>query len=556
MHKTTAVPANMTWTLYITCFGILLLLASSLCEARRVSVEGIGVSIRATDKMYRYKSDHLDTASFEGGLIFPRSSIPTRVVGMEYATHDFRPASDDSRTNDRIRRIKADAVGDLLIAMPSYAASGNGWTRVTSGIVADFCLDHATRRGTYTPDVNYPYWFYRRSYTSPGVWVSLPVNSTSVPLPPFVFAAMGTLFWVNPPSLMGDAVTIAVRPENSSVTTLANPNLVIMPDGVYLASITHAAGTSATSIWKSVDKGSKWSLLKDGFRVNRDSLFQHRGSVYLLGMNTDGRGQTRIYKSSDYGVTWTSSVFVGLGGEDAPSHVDIVNGRLWKAALVNVMGGRGQGPGFFSAAVDADLMKESSWTRSAPGTTWGVRFGTTYRVADGQAFRAGNEGTLLTTKEKRVMNAGKSVVYRQEDGFWKPGLALVQADPNDVTKTTFDSGRAGARLPGADAKYTVRYDPVSDKYWALTSGGVNRGELNLYSSSNLEDFELRGRILKGHSTGYHGFNYPFMQIDGDDIIFVLRTAWDTHRGTASRWHDGNLFTFHRIEGFRALGTPN
>jgi hypothetical protein len=110
-------------------------------------------------------------------------------------------------------------------------------------------------------------------------------------------------------------------------------------------------------------------------------------------------------------------------------------------------------------------------------------------------------------------------------------------------------------LPGNEnGKCTARYDPVSERYWALTSG-PNRITLDLYSASSenghIGDFELVATALQGHSHT-QGFNYPFVQIDGDDLVFVLRTAWDTHRGTARRWHDGNLFTFHRLRNFRSL----
>ena len=77
--------------------------------------------------------------------------------------------------------------------------------------------------------------------------------------------------------------------------------------------------------------------------------------------------------------------------------------------------------------------------------------------------------------------------------------------------------------------------------------------MNLYCASSVNgqigDFEFCATILQGDSFN-EGFNYPFMQFDGDDIVFVSRTAWETHRGTATRWHNGNLFTFHRIKNFR------
>jgi len=195
-------------------------------------------------------------------------------------------------------------------------------------------------------------------------------------------------------------------------------------------------------------------------------------------------------------------------------------------------------------------MVESSWTLSGPGITYGE-----YTLANGQKFSSGNEGTLLTTREGILINLGKDQVYRPADG-WKEGISLVQPNLNDLTKTTYDPNYAGPRLPGSGSKYTGRYDPVSQRYWALTSVGSTRGELNLYSASSaggkIGDFQLEQTILKAQSSSYQGFNYPFMLIEGDDIVFTLRTAWDHHRGTSDRWHDADLFTFHRIANFRGF----
>lgn len=533
----------MTYLLFV---AFICLTSNAFCQARRISLEGVGIIIRPIDKTYRYKSDHLDTDSWNEGLIFPKSSIPALLTGMEYATHDFRKASQDSRTTDRIDRIKADAAGDLLIAMPSAEADGNGWVRVNPGSSPDLYLDKIGRSMSAHSDTNAPYWLYKRTYTVPGTWVSLPVNSVHTDHPPFVLADDQELYWENPLSLGTNATIIATLPEGGGSTTLANPKLLVMPNGDYLASIRHAAGTRATSVWRSVDKGATWTLVASGLQVNRDSLFEHRGKIYLLGQNLKGSGATRIYQSSDNGASWTSATFSGDGGQDAPSHVAIVDGRIWKAASTS------GGAGFFSAPVDADLMQESSWTLTVG------RFNSR-TLSNGQQYRSGNEGTLLTTEEGMLVNAGKDRIYRPEDD-WKAGISLVQPDPDDITQTTYDPDYAGPRLPGAGAKYTVQYDPVSDRYWALTCGGNPRTRLDLYSASSengrIGDFRHEQTVLQGVSTSYHGFNYPFMQIDGDDLIFVLRTAWETHRGQATRWHDGNVFTFHRIANFRDLMKGN
>lgn len=513
---------------------------------RRVSLEGIGIQIRPVNDTYRYKSDHLDTDSWDYGLIFPMSAPPSQVVGKEYAGIDWRPYSGDPRTNDVIKRFKANGSGDLLIAMPSSAAAGNGWTRLTAGSTPDFYLDNATREGVFTPDTNAPYWFYRLSYPTAEIWVSLPTNSVATDHSPFVFAATNELWWDNPPDLMGNAVTIAQKWPGELNTTVANPNLMVMSNGNYLAMISGVVSTNGeASLWRSVNKGLNWTEVASGFQVNKYSFFELQGSIYLLGMDTSGAGETRIYKSRDNGATWTTSVFAGYGGQDAPSEVDIANGRVWKAAFSGV------GPGFYSAPTNANLMLESSWTLSV------AAYGTV-TLANGQKFSPGDEVSLIKSKEGILYNLGRDQVYRPEDG-WQDGITTLQPNLNDLTKTTWDPNYAGPRLPGnGNGKCTARYDPVSEKYWALTSGQL-RGRLNLYSASSaggrIGDFEFRGTILAGNSS-YQGFNYPFMQFDGNDIIFSLRTAWDTHRGRASRWHDGNIFTFHRVKDFRTLGTPN
>ena len=45
-----------------------------------------------------------------------------------------------------------------------------------------------------------------------------------------------------------------------------------------------------------------------------------------------------------------------------------------------------------------------------------------------------------------------------------------------------------------------------------------------------------------------GFQYVDFEFDGDDIIFLCRTAMNEPRNH----HDSNYQTFHRIKSFRAL----
>ena len=45
-----------------------------------------------------------------------------------------------------------------------------------------------------------------------------------------------------------------------------------------------------------------------------------------------------------------------------------------------------------------------------------------------------------------------------------------------------------------------------------------------------------------------GFQYADFEIEGEDIIFLCRTA----TGGARSYHDTNYSTFHRIKSFREL----
>ena len=303
--------------------------------SRRITLEGVGIDIRAADKRYLRKADHLDTTSFGGGLIFP-SRIPAPITkNMEYATRDFRPLDQDPRA-DHIDRIKADAKGDILIAMPSAAANDKGWTRLSAGDKPDFTLDYANSKG-FKPDAKSPYWFYKHSYATPNVWLELPTNSAKTDYPPFVFAKKEELYWENPPEFTQGNVVVIAEKKPLPQTTVANPVLLVMPNGDYLASISGAVSPGGdTGLWRSTDKGKTWTLVHDDFKLNRHSMFHLNGNIYLIGLNTTKGGGTRIYKSSDNGKTWETNAWQGQGGDDAP-----VAGRRGSWSRVESgMGGR------------------------------------------------------------------------------------------------------------------------------------------------------------------------------------------------------------------------
>ena len=59
-------------------------------------------------------------------------------------------------------------------------------------------------------------------------------------------------------------------------------------------------------------------------------------------------------------------------------------------------------------------------------------------------------------------------------------------------------------------------------------------------------------ILEHPDPEKHGFQYLDWLIEGNDIVFVCRTAFDDESGGAHNYHDANFLTFHRIPNFRNL----
>ncbi|MCK5740448.1 hypothetical protein KAH55_14760 [bacterium] len=117
-------------------------------------------------------------------------------------------------------------------------------------------------------------------------------------------------------------------------------------------------------------------------------------------------------------------------------------------------------------------------------------------------------------------------------------------------------------FPGGMSKFTIRYDPVSQKFWSLVNPvtkGVpaQRNVLSLTVSPDLEQWQLVADIWNyADADDYSGqewdmkigFQYVDWQFDGDDIIFASRTAFNG----AHNFHNANYLTFERIRDFRTI----
>lgn len=330
---------------------------------------------------------------------------------------------------------------------------------------------------------------------------------------------------------------------------IGTPSLAILPNGSYVASHDlfgpghKKQKAGLTRVYLSHDRGRSWQPLSEVPGACYAKLFVHRGLLYLLGMASYG-GETVIRRSEDGGKTWTQPMdansgrllLKGLGGTATP--VIENQGRLWR-----VMGST-----TISASSDANLLEADSWSAAkAPPfdkKTW----------LEGK-FEGWSEGGPIVTPEGGTANFIKVKYYADGDDR----AAIIRVHP-DGHGADFDPARDFVHMPGARLKFTVRWDSVSQKYWALTNhlprryyGGDNeriRNTVALISSPDLRQWTVDGIVLFHPDTEKHGFQYLDWEIDGDDIVAVCRTAWPDGQGGPENQHDTNYLTFHRFEKFR------
>ncbi|GAB1462489.1 hypothetical protein MASR2M52_04800 [Pedobacter sp.] len=352
-----------------------------------------------------------------------------------------------------------------------------------------------------------------------------------------------------------------------------SPSIVILPDGSYVASQDMPKGIG---IHKSTDKGLTWKFVTKIDIGHWGGLFVHKGILYAMG-TSKSFGDVIIHKSTDGGKTWTESLDEDSGVlfkgkyHTAPVPVVVHNGRIWRAYEEVVVDepSRDFHALVISAPVDADLLKASSWTRSNS-----IRFEEKWLNAKRPNWLEGNIVVAPNGKLVDFMRLetwlGKGQKYELEgSAVGKPRheVAAVISVSDDGKKVTFENKPEEYVLfPGAETKFTIRYDSLSQGYWTAVNkityfdktstetyngNWHQRNVLALYSSKDLKHWEEKYHIVKWNAGtplntwDVFGFQYADWQFEGNDIILVSRTSW-----YGSRYHDANMMTFHRIKDFR------
>lgn len=360
---------------------------------------------------------------------------------------------------------------------------------------------------------------------------------------------------------------------------VGSPSLVILPDGSYVAShdFFGKAGPHLreTHVFGSRDRGETWTRLAVLPQATWGTLFVQGGALYHMAI-ADEPGDVIIRRSNDGGRTWTTPQDGATGRlyagkfHSAPVPVIEHDGRVWRAVeeVVNDL----KWPRHFaalmlSAPAGADLLDARNWTRSN-----GVTFTETWLPGRRPGWL---EGNAVVTPEGGVVDflrvnteLGPDAAYELAGpaaGIPRFEVAARADVSRDGRTLSFDPARGFVHFPGGLSKFTVRYDPVSRRYWSLvnkvtrphdareveTEPVAQRNVVILTSSPDLRHWNehrtllewRRGELLVRKVN--YGFQYLDWQFDGEDLVAVARTAWN-----ADNFHNANFMTFHRVKNFR------
>lgn len=347
----------------------------------------------------------------------------------------------------------------------------------------------------------------------------------------------------------------------STQTYVGSPGLCILPNGHYVASHDYFGQGSTehtcavTSIFKSTDKGKSWHKIAEINGQFWSSLFCHKGALYLMG-TWKHHGDLIVRKSVDGGQNWSNPVDGKNGlirkGEyhTAPVPVVVYNNRIWRAveyaASSYASWGKRYSAMVFSAGINDDLLDSGKWQE-----TNFLTYDSTY--LEGK-FGGWIEGNVVVSPDGKLVNILR--VATSETGR---DLAAVTTLSKDG-KLEFDRESGFMEMPGGSKKFTIRYDSLTNRYWALVDyvlprfknlqASSVRNTLVLMSSADLKNWRLHKTVLSHPDVEKHGFQYVDWMFEGRDIIFLSRTAFDDADGGANNYHDANYLTFHRLKNFR------
>ncbi|MDR1060365.1 MAG: glycoside hydrolase [Clostridiales bacterium] len=362
----------------------------------------------------------------------------------------------------------------------------------------------------------------------------------------------------------GDAVVHYLHPLDDAYAfsgkALCSPSIAILPSGRFVVSMDLFAGRrpqNLTLLYYSDDQGATWHYLNDLFPCYWGKLFVHRGRLHMLAHAAE-YGDLLIGASDDEGATWTaptpifrgSGMFCASGPHKAPMPVIEHGGRLCTAIdFGSWEADRGHGQGMLSIDAGSDLLKADNWALSDSF----LRYDPSWPGAVVGQSSGALEGNMVVSPKGELINMLR---YQINDAQPNHGRAIQLLADADRPEKPLAFLRIVEMNGGSNSKFQLRQDPATKKYFAICSEYVDgmpnsmRSVLSLAASDDLISWKIVKRLVdyRHLPPGDTGFQYCDFQFNGEDIVFVCRTAFNRPRN----YHDANYTTFHIIKNFHSL----
>lgn len=358
-------------------------------------------------------------------------------------------------------------------------------------------------------------------------------------------------------------------------TYLGSPSIIRLNNGDLLAThdyfgpgcpLNHEGEEHLTSVYRSSDDGKTWVNVTHIANAFWSNLFKRRSAIYLLGASQQ-YGSIVIRRSEDNGNTWTHPkdektglLFHGGPFREPPNYhcapVPILkkNGRIYRAFedCTPCNWGTGFQSLVISANEDAELLDASSWTMSDK-----MPYNPIWTPKEWGAVKRPGwlEGNIVEAPNGEIWNILR---FNSTPAVDKAAIIKVS---DDGKKLSFDPQNGFIQFPGGMTKFTIRRDFVTQLYLTLSNNNTDpnwpsqRNVLSLHVSDDLIHWRHKKTLIEDdlglsyeESMRRTGFQYVDWQFDGDDIIYIVRVAYDG----AHNFHDANRITFHKLENFRRL----
>ena len=338
---------------------------------------------------------------------------------------------------------------------------------------------------------------------------------------------------------------------------LCSPSIVRHPEGYLLASMDVFEGgapQNLTLIFRSDDDGDTWHYVSELFPCFWGKMFIYNGELYMLSVSTE-YGDLLIGKSSDGGKNFTEPVVLlrGANGKKGsagvhknPEPMVEYGGRLWGTLEWGAWASGYHAPMVMSAPIGSDLLDPDNWSYSDP-----IKYDPNWKGVPKGESNGNIEGSLVEIEGKlyNIMRYSMDKLER------KYGLVIAYKVNTEEPERSLEYDHC-IEFPGNNSKFMIKRDSVSGTYYSLVTRIYDgekiwaRNLLSLMRSVDCEKWELvRDEIdMRETDSKMIGFQYVDFEIEGDDIIYLCRTAING----AHNFHDANYSTFHRIKNFREL----